>query len=152
MIKEKTLKLVIIFLTICLLTIPTVQGVQNYTYKNNEYKDEKTENAGQIEHYKNSIILVIGKCDRIDGPLVWLFGFYCPLLKRNFRIIANGGENERLNAIIIGPGNFGSYFSQETLTIDIRGARGVLYNFGKSLFVNGNNIIAFCKAENIFID
>ena len=150
--KEKTIKLFIIFVTICLLTIPSVQGFQENDFKTKVTKENKDVKAGLNEHFTDSIIMVFGKCDRVDGPLIWLLGFYCPILKRNFRIIADGGENESLNAIVIGPGSFGSYFDLQNVWIDIRGARGALYYFGKSILADGNNIIAFCKAKNIFLN
>lgn len=148
---KKSYKIVIILLTICLLTIPSVHGALQGNISDNRVDEEKSENARDSSHYTNSLILVFGKCDNVQGPLVWLLGFYCPIFKRNFRMIADDERNESLTAMILGPGQFG-FFSKEQISIDIGGARGVLFYFKKSILVNGNNIIAFCKADNIWIN
>jgi hypothetical protein len=150
--RKKSFKIATIFLIICLLAIPSVQSSNRTNIEQKEIDEVNSESTGTNENFQNSIIIVFGKCDRVEGPLVWLLGFYCPLLKRNFRIIANGGQNESLNAIVLGRGSLGAYFSRETMWIDIRGARGLLFNFDKSILVNGNNVIAICRAENIFIN
>ena len=149
---KKSYKILIILLTICLLTIPTVHGSLQNNTSGKVIDEEKIENARDSGHYTNSLILVFGKCDNVVGPLVWLLGFYCPLFKRNFRMIADDERNESLNAIIIGPGLQFGLFSTEKISIDIGGARGVLFYFKKSILVNGNNIIAFCKADNIWVN
>jgi hypothetical protein len=149
---KKSYKLVIILLSLCLLSIPTVHGALQGNISKSVVDEEKIENAGDSSYYSNSLILVFGKCDNVVGPLVWLLGFYCPLIKRNFRMFTNDERNETLSAIILGPGKFGTYLFQENINIDISGARGVLFYFKKSILVNGNNIIAFCKAENIWVN
>ncbi len=153
--KRKSLIIVIIFISICLLTPLSIQGAPdnktNLTKK--DFDDENNLNSGDVVHYSNCRIIVFGKCNTVRGPLVWLFGFYCPLLPRQFWIEANGDQyNESLNLLVFGGGNFGTYYDLEQVSIDIRGAKGFLYYFGKSLVVSGNNIFAFCKADDIFIN
>ena len=150
--RKKSFKIATIFLIICLFAIPSVQSFQQTNSEIKECDEANSENPVTSEYFTNSIIIVFGKCDRVEGPFIWLLGFYCPLLKRNFRIVADGGEDEKLNAIVLGRGSFGTYLSQENMWIDIRGARGLLFSFEKSILVNGNNVIAICRAENININ
>jgi hypothetical protein len=149
----KFLKKIVIILAIFLLIFPSVQGAlnTNSVVKEKFLNEKNTPIKEDTDHFTNCIIVVFGKCDTVQGPLVWLFGFYCPIFKRNFRVMASGRENESLNAMVIGRGIFATYYSIENVIIDINRARGVLYYFGKSLLINGNNILAFCKAADIFI-
>jgi hypothetical protein len=137
---------------IFLLMMPALQGSINNT--ENLIIDATKENdiieSQGTTHYEDCIIVIWGRCNRVWGALTWLFGFYCPLLKKNLFIQASGMGNESLNAMVRGDG-VGTYFDQENIHIELRGATGVMYWFSKSLFFTGNQLFARCKAENCWI-
>ena len=138
---------------IFLLMMPALQGTINNNSVN--FKSDNSDENDIIEtqgttYYENCIIIIWGRCNRVWGALTWIFGFYCPLLKKNLYIQATGMGNESLNAIVRGDG-VGTYFNQENLYIDLRGATGVMYWFGKSVLFTGNQIFARCKVENCWV-
>lgn len=153
MIGKKCFKKVLVIGAICLLTLPSIQVALGDTPGSelNDSNEGNVSNTGGSTHYKNCRIIVFGKCDTVIGPLVWLFGFYCPLTKRDFLIKASGGENESLNVLIFGGGNFGTYYDYENIIIDLNKANGFLYWFGKSLLFKGNSIFTFCKAQDVWV-
>ena len=77
------------------------------------------------KHYIDCKIIISCRCNTVTGPLVWLFGFYCPLFERDFKVEANGELGEKLNVIVLSP-EFGTFISYENIEIDIHSAKGVL--------------------------
>ena len=149
----KYLPKILVIVAICLLTLPSFHVALGETLSS-EKSDSKAENVsteGETTHFQNCKIIVSGRCNTVIGPLTWIFGFYCPLLKRNFIISANGGETEALNVLIFGGGNLGAFYNYENIIVDLRKASGVLYWFGKSLIFEGNRILAFCSAQDIYV-
>jgi hypothetical protein len=103
-----------------------------------------------VDHYVNSVVIVIGKCNMVKGPPIWLFGLYIPLIKRSFFIRASGEEGEQLNVIVRG-NKFAAYMDNEDIIVDINRAHGILFYGQKSIITNSSRIFARCKAENIWI-
>ncbi len=102
------------------------------------------------DHYVNSVVIIIGKCNIVQGPIFWIFGLYIPLIKRSFYIRASGEEGEQLNVIVRGD-KFATYIDNEDIIVDVNRAHGILFWGQKSLLTNGSRIFARCKAENIWI-
>jgi len=148
------MKKAIVILAICLLMLPSFSVALGEipNLEENKIKEENEVEPLDTDTYSNCRILVSGQCDTVLGPLVWLLGFYCPLFKRNFIIRASGGETEKLNVIVFGNGNFGTYYDLENIQLDIRSASGILFWYGKSILLEGNRIFAFCNAKTIFIN
>ena len=107
----------------------------------------------QTDHYEDKSVLVVGKCDTVYGPILWRFGLYIPILKRDIRIISRGAEGEALSIFIPPPG-FAVYFSKENISINIQNARGIFFWGGKSRLLNNTPPFLFisCKAQDIWID
>jgi hypothetical protein len=103
------------------------------------------------DHFTDSYAIVIGKCDTVQTPALWLFGFKF-ILNREVIIQANGGENEKITALIL-PSKIGFYFSQESMIIQLQGAKGLFFRGEKSfLFQNTpQRIFAVCKATDIWV-
>ena len=103
------------------------------------------------DHFTNSVVLVIGKCNTITTPALWLFGFKFVYNKRVI-IQANGGEGEKINALIL-PSKIGFYFGHKNMVIQIEGAKGLFFWGGKSLVLqkSSQRIIALCKATDIWV-
>jgi hypothetical protein len=103
------------------------------------------------DHFTNSVVLVIGKCNTITTPALWLFGFKLVYNKRVI-IQANGGEGEKINALIL-PSKIGFYFGHKNMVIQIEGAKGLFFWGEKSwvLQKSSQRIIALCKATDIWV-
>ena len=145
-------KKVLIVWAICLLilaSIPLALGESTGSEHNSANEDNV--NTRDSKHYTNCRILIIGRCNTVTGPLVWLFGFYCPLVERNFGIKANGELGEKLNVFVISP-EFGSFISYEHIDIDIYNAKGDFYWGEKSLIFNGPTLLISCKATDVWIN
>ena len=117
---------------------------------NTNIEEKQLSNKTLANHYENSIVVIIGKCNIVQGPLVWIFGLYIPLIKRSFLIRANGGEGEQLNVIVRGD-KFATYIDNEDIIVDVNRAHGILFWGQKSLLTNSSRIFVRCKAENIWI-
>ena len=102
------------------------------------------------DHYTNSVVIIIGNCNIVEGPKLWIFGLYFTLLKKSFFIKASGGEGEQLNVIIRG-NKLGAYIDKEKLQVEFNGANGILFWGQKSIIANSSSIFARCKAKNIWI-
>ena len=138
---------------ICVLVLASVPIAigENIVAETNKCDEEKLESSNTF-HFSNCLLLVTGNVDIVTGPLVWLLGVYCPLLKRNFNILASNREGESLNVFIFGQGlQLGTYLDQEHIFIDINGARGLLYWAGKSWTNPGSAINLICKVNNLWI-
>jgi len=122
-----------------------------------EPKSDGSEEAADVTssetfHFSDCFIVVNGNCNTVTGPLIWIFGIYCPLLKRNFNILTNNGENESITVLVFGQGlQLGAYIGQEHISVDINSARGLLYWAGKSVSSPGNRIFLFCRVADIWI-
>jgi hypothetical protein len=103
------------------------------------------------DHFTDSVVLIIGKSNTVSTTALWLFGFKFIYNKRVI-IQANGGEGEKINALII-PSKIGFYFGQENIFIQLEGAKGLFFRGEKSLFFHNNpsRIFAFCKAGDIWV-
>ncbi len=62
----------------------------------------------QTDHFTNSVILIIGKCNIVATPTLWLFGFKF-LISKKVIIQANSEEGEKINALVLPP-QIGFYF------------------------------------------
>ena len=136
----------IIICAVCLLLLsvtPIVVGDTNVD-------ENSPTNPADIDYYSDCVIWVFGKCDTVDGPLLWKLGFYCPLREKTFIIQATGKENESLNIFIRDTG-MATYFGYENVKIDIRTATGVLFWAAQSILLQGNTIFARCKAREVWV-
>ena len=152
--RNKNIEKFLIFGMLCILltaSIPIAIGEKA------EPKSDGSEEAADVTssetfHFSNCFIIVNGNCNTVTGPLVWIFGIYCPLFKRDFNIFTNNGENESINVFVFGQGlQLGVYRSQEHISVDIDGARGILYWAGKAASTPGNRISLFCRVNDIWI-
>jgi hypothetical protein len=145
-------KKVLIIWAICLLTLTSIPLVLGEPSDSESVSsDENIVITRDSKHYTNCNIFISGRCNTIIGPLFWLFGFYCPLVERDFKVEANGELGEKLNVIVLSP-EFGSFISYENIEIDIYNAKGVLYWGGKSLIFKEPRIFAYCKAADVWIN
>jgi hypothetical protein len=103
------------------------------------------------DQFTDSIVIIIGKCDTVTSPALWLFGFKF-LFNRHIYIQASGGANEKLTALIL-PSKIGFYFGQEDMTIQLDGAKGLFFRGEKSLLFSSTpqRIVAVCKASDIWV-
>lgn len=112
--------------------------------------EENNVSTRDSKHYSDCKIIISGRCNTVSGPLLWLFGFYCPLLERDFKVEAKGELGEKLNVIVLSP-EFGTFISYEHIEIDIYSAKGVLYWGGKSIIFNEPRIFAYCNAADVWV-
>jgi len=103
------------------------------------------------DEFTDSVIIIMGKCDTVSSPALWIFGFKF-LFNRHVYIQANGGDGETLTALIL-PSKIGFYFSQESMIIQLNGAKGLFFRGEKSLFFPNTpqRIFAVCKARYISV-
>jgi hypothetical protein len=103
------------------------------------------------DHFTNSVVLVIGKCNTVSSNALLLFGFKV-VYNKQVIIQVNGGEGEKINAMIL-PSKIGFYFGQENIFIQMEGAKGLFFWGEKSLFFHNvpPRIFAFCKAGDIWV-
>ena len=103
------------------------------------------------DYFTNSVVIIIGKCNTVTSPALWLFGFKF-LLNRHIYIQASGEEGEKLSALIL-PSKIGFYFGQENMIIQMDGAKGLFFRGEKSwIFQNTpQRIFAVCKASDIWV-
>ena len=125
----------------------------NPNFDRDELNNDIINKQGSTQTYYNCRIFISGKCNNVMGPLVWLLGFYCPLLKRTFSVNANGQESEVLSVLIIGinPIQFGVFFDYENIHLFIQRANGVLFWGEKSILFKSNSIYAYCKAKSVTV-
>ena len=89
--RNKNIEKFLIFGMLCILltaSIPIAIGEKA------EPKSDGSEEAADVTssetfHFSNCFIIVNGNCNTVTGPLVWIFGVYCPLFKRDFNIFTN---------------------------------------------------------------
>ncbi|MDH7507476.1 MAG: hypothetical protein QHH15_06825 [Candidatus Thermoplasmatota archaeon] len=117
---------------------------------NNNFEEKRFIIKTTTDYYSNSIILIIGKCKIVQGPLFWIFGLYIPFFKKSFLIRASGEEGEQLNVMIRG-NKFATYIDVENILIEFNKATGILFWGQKSILTNSLRIFARCKAENIWV-
>ena len=140
------LKKILVIEAILLIIIPTLPiGLSD-----SSCIEKQTSGKTITDHYVDSTILIIGKCNYVRGPLVWIFGLYIPFIKRSFTIKASGEVGEQLNVFIRG-GHFASYIDNENILVDINKASGVLFWGQKSILTDSTRIFARCKAKDIWI-
>ncbi len=153
--KEEWHKKLLIIGAIAILfisSLPVVIGNEQNINTNNIDENEINNFTGTTI-YSNCLIFISGKCNHVTGPLVWIFGAYCPLFKRTFTINPRGEESEVLNVFIIGtkPFQIGTFLDYENIYLQINRARGLLYWGEKSIISKSNSIFAFCNAESILV-
>lgn len=117
---------------------------------NSNFEKKQTNLTTVTDYFEDSIVWIIGKCNVVQGPLLWIFGLYIPIFKKSFLVRANGGEGEQLNVIVRGS-KFAVYIDVENILVEFNGAKGVLFYGQKSIISNSSRIFARCKAENIFV-
>jgi len=149
--KGNILKFLVI-LAILILIIPSIQTTSTELpniEKSETEEEKKTETGGTIL-YTDCTVWISGKCKSVWGALTWLFGFYCPLLKKQLWIQATGQEGEKLNVLVTGDG-VGTYYDYENILIHLSGATGLMYWFGKSWIFPGDRIFARAKADRCWV-
>ena len=117
---------------------------------NSNFEEKQISSKTATDHYENSVVLIIGKCNIIEGPILWIFGLYIPLIKRSFYIRASGQQGEQLNVMVRGS-QFAIYIDNENIIVDLNVAHGIFFWGQKSILTNSTRIFARCKAENIWI-
>ena len=145
---KKLLVISAIFITV-IASIPVVvsENISSYLYETEEMEIYQTKGT---QYFGKCIIFIFGNCNRVTGPLVWMFGLFFPLLKRNFGIIALGEEGEKLNVIIKGD-EFATYYDIENINIQIRRANGFFFCGSRCLFVNNSSLFILCKANQVWV-
>ena len=130
---------------IFLLLLPSIQGVlgENLNLEPIESDEENSIDTLDTHHYTDCTVIIFGKCGSVGGALTWIFGFYAPIFKKDIWISASG---ETLSAVVVG-GGFGVFISVENLYISMTGTRGFLFWAGKSVVIEGKNIIGVCRAD-----
>jgi len=93
------------------------------------------------DHFTNSVVIVIGKCNTVSTTALWLFGFKF-VYNKEVIIQANGAEGEKINALIL-PSKIGFYFGQENIFIQMEGAKG--------LFFGGKNPCSFIMSHHGYL-
>lgn len=149
---EKYFKNVLIVGAICLLTLPSVQSATvdiSSPEKIDIEENCEIDSKGTI-YYKDCIVWIYGRCNRVWGALTWIFGFYCPLFKKSFWVQAIGEANESLNVLVRG-GGVGTYYDYDTMLVHFQGANGFMYWGGKSILFSGNQIFMRCKADHVWV-
>lgn len=103
------------------------------------------------DQFTNSAVIIIGKCNTVTTPALWLFGFKF-LFNKKVIIQANGDVGEKINALIL-PSKIGFYFGHENIYIQMEGATGLFFWGEKSLLLqkSSQRIVAICKAKDILV-
>ena len=134
--------------TIFLLLLSSIQVVLGNNLDSNEHKVIKTEIS---ESFNDCIIVIFGTCNNVIGPLLWKFGLYCNIFKKDFTINANGAIDETINIMIRGGGDFKFLWGKEIINIRLIGATGILFWGENSIIVDSNHIIARCQADIAYL-
>lgn len=138
----------LIFGAIILLVLPSIQSA----FGNNTYSNETNiTNASYTEHFTNCIIFILGICNEVTGPLLWKFGFYCNIFKKDFTITAKGEDVENIHVIIRGNDIFKFVWGKEIINIEVKGATGFVFWGGKSIIFETTPLIARFKAKDIYL-
>ena len=147
--RKKYLIKVLVIGAICLLILPSIQGVlgENLNLEPIESDEENSIDTLDTHYYTDCTVIIFGKCGLVGGALTWIFGFYAPIFKKDIWISASG---EPLSAVVVG-GGFGTYLSVENLYISMIGTKGFLFWAGKSVVIEGKNIIGVCRADHCTI-
>ena len=103
------------------------------------------------DHYSDSVVLIIGKCNTVSTTGLWLFGLTY-IHKKEVTIQAQDEDGEKIHALIFPP-KFAFHFSQENIKIQMESAEGFLFWAQKSLFFNNasQRVFAICKAGDIWL-
>ena len=103
------------------------------------------------DHFTDSVVLIMGKCETVQTPVLWLFGFKV-ILNREIIIQATGGADEKLTTLVL-PSKIGFYFGQDNIVIQLQGAKGLFFRGEKSLLFQNTpqRIFALCKATDIWV-
>ena len=108
--------------------------------------------VGDTTHYEDCVVLIVGRCNTVTGPILWRHGLFVPKIKRSITIEANGEDGEGIS-IFIRNHQIGIYFDNENIKIKLNQVKGVFYWGGKSLLFNNDPplILARCIAEDMWI-
>jgi len=107
--------------------------------------------AATTDHFTNSWILIMGKCNTTVTPALWLFGFKW-MHNKNVLIQASGTEGEKLNAVLL-PTKIGVFFGYKNMIIELDRAKGLFFWGEKSFLLQkaSQSIFALCKATDIWV-
>jgi len=144
---KKCLKKIFVIESILLLIIPL--SLADFGNKS-DFTEKHVNTTTTTDYFENSVILIIGKCNIVKGPLVWIFGLYIPFFKKSFLIRASGEEGEQLNVFIRGNHSAG-YIDNENILVEFNRAKGILFWGKKSIITDSSRIFVICKAENIYV-
>ena len=131
------------------LTIPAVIGNTVNIEADDINEDNEIMPLG-TDHFTDCIIMIIGKCNTVEGPPEWKLGIYYPLEEKDFMIQANGQETEVLH-VLVRAASPSFYFSHENIKVDISSAKGFFFYAGQSLLTEGNTIFVRCTAQEAWV-
>ena len=103
-------------------------------------------------HFSNGIIILVGRCNVVESTGLWVFGL-TGLYKRDLEFSAQSQEGETMHLMVLSS-EIGFFFSKENIYIHTTNTNGFLF-WGEKAFLLNNNpqrVIAFCKAEDIWIN
>lgn len=102
-------------------------------------------------HFSDGIVIIIGKCNVVESTGLWVFGL-TGVYQRDLNFEARSQEGETMHLLILSS-ELGFFFSKESIDIHMTNTNGILFWGEKALFLNNNpqRVIAFCKAEDIWI-
>ena len=103
------------------------------------------------DHYSDSVVLIVGKCNTVSTTGLWLFGLTY-IHKKEVTIQAKGEDGETIHVLIFPP-KFAFHFSLENVEIQMEGVKGIFIWGGKSLLFNNasQRVFAICKAVDIWV-
>ncbi len=103
------------------------------------------------DHYSDSVVLIVGKCNTVSTTGLWLFGLTY-IHKKEVTIQAQGEDGETIHVLIFPP-KFAFHFSLENVEIQMEGVKGIFFWGGKSLLFNNasQRVFAICKAGDIWV-
>jgi hypothetical protein len=151
--KKECLKQLLIVGTVIILIFSSIPSVFGDELEKIKSSNDEKETYDSSSVYNNCLVLISGKCKSVKGPLLWLLGFYFPLLKRSFTIQALDREDEALNVIIFGtnPLQIATLYDYDSIYIRITKAKGIFYWGDKSIISKSDSFFVLCRASSVFV-